>query len=730
MRTYRWGNPEDLGSEYGYNLPYYRYIDAETAADTEVQVLDIDAFLENAEAEYDRVGREIGAPLGRQDLTDEVLRTMVQALRDPGVNILEYVEYYPATSLLTLDEQIPREDPRYAADFRGFWNLGDDTRQERSPFLGGLYPMDPEAESSKINIGALNVILGDLLALRNKATPHAVGGPDDPDVAILDVGIAFANARFRTPQAQGPDKTRFDLLWLQDRVWVGPPGESVGYPFGRGTVLLSRDIDLLLDRYWDPVSKSVDETAIYTNFSSRTRRAERDVLKHGAPHGTQVLDLLAGKDPMDRTPGEPSERARIFAVDMPSLVIADTSGASSFCDMVTGLGLVLLGSLSASFRPIVVNISLAYTNGPDTGDHPLARAMALLLKMATAYGLREVTAVVPSGNHLQDRLHAQLRGRQGWGDEGRRTLPWQIQPDDRTPSFVEIWLPGQAGHVVPKLSDLTVQLIPPDTEMPPPNPIPRPEVRQRYALEREVDGNAGAFEEVGSVYFLESGQGRMRSRRTVITLRPTYLHGTPDQAPIVAPAGKWELVLQQFRQDEGPSYSNPLVKIWIARDDTLTGFRSRGRQSHFEDECYRIFDKRGDFGLNDNPGSAIARLGTGSLLGTVRELGQPGLGLGTATVIVANSVETGFAQGRGPFARGLSRYRLGGRYGAGHRPDDPKCAVAEEGRSMGGPLAAGAGGGSAFPFSGTSAASAVRARAAADKNPDNVLRGYRKRRDW
>src|SRR3546814_4216519 len=59
---------------------------------------------------------------------------------------------------------------------------------------------------------------------------------------------------------------------------------------------------------------------------------------------------------------------------------------------------------------------------------------------------RPLRLVLPAGNSKLARCHAVLPG----GDREVHTLPWRLLPDDRTASYLEIWLP----HRGPQPPDL------------------------------------------------------------------------------------------------------------------------------------------------------------------------------------------------------------------------------------------------------------------------------------
>ena len=65
----------------------------------------------------------------------------------------------------------------------------------------------------------------------------------------------------------------------------------------------------------------------------------------------------------------------------------------------------------------------------------------------------KLRVVLPSGNSYLARIHAQLSFAAG---PPTRNLQWRVQPDDRTPSFLEIWLPSPCPDPLNSRITLTV----------------------------------------------------------------------------------------------------------------------------------------------------------------------------------------------------------------------------------------------------------------------------------
>ena len=74
---------------------------------------------------------------------------------------------------------------------------------------------------------------------------------------------------------------------------------------------------------------------------------------------------------------------------------------------------------------------LGFSAGPQDGTHPAAVSTDGALK---ACGRQDVQAIVPAGNHLQDRCHALLDP-----NNGRVVIGWDLPPDDFSTNEIEIF---------------------------------------------------------------------------------------------------------------------------------------------------------------------------------------------------------------------------------------------------------------------------------------------------
>ena len=486
------------------------------------------------------------------------------------------------------------------------------------------------------------------------ATPRTV------IMAVIDDGIGFAHERFRKIVAGHPE-SRVEYWWLQDGPYAGVTSTVLS-----GCELRKKDIDRLIDDC--TTAGAIDEDLLYRRAGLLDFRqyGHKSAAWH-ASHGTAVMDLACGyrSDP-------PVDDRPIIAVQLPVRVTGDTSGASLYPWVVAAMAYiidratVLSGGPSARQLPVVVNLSYGRLEGPHDGTSDLELAMEQFIHHAAARGM-PLRVVLPAGNSYLLRTHAQVRFH---GPDRRELLRWRVLPDDRTPSFSEIWLPKR--H--PGSPTNRVELV----------------ITSPTGQSRTISETSGPviWETAGGVYgqavytiAQPSNRGMFR-----ISLTPTADCDNPNAA--LAPAGVWRLELK----NAGTALIGETVHAWVQRDDTLYGFPLRGRQSFFDDPDYVRFDHAGRENETDNVGSPVKRAGT------------------------INSIATG----ESPIVAGgyrlkemtAAKYSAAGIHHAPPRHPDA-LAVSDDSCVLAGVLAAGTYSGSIVAMDGTSVAAPQVARLAA-----------------
>lgn len=501
-------------------------------------------------------------------------------------------------------------------------------------------------------------------------------------MGAVDFSIAFLNRRFRRRDG----RTRFEMLWLQDREWI--IDETVKYPpegrkaAGFGTLLLRDDIDALIRRHSRPVAsdddplEGLDEAAAYREFTSRSPD-NRDTSLRRVGHGTAIIDHMAGAEP-----GEMDDDRPIYAVELPTSVIASPSGEQLMLPLLCGLAAIgaysyyvpALTGLEPAI-PLVMNASLAFPSGPEGAANPNADLLKKLMERFTNHGGREISLTIPAGNHLQDRVHARLPG----GTSAQ--IQWTVPPDDRTPSIVEIFQDGDA------LDLEEIRIAPPGFDVADAAPCAFADtpLKQDQYSDLKLDDKV-----IARLGWITSASGRQSLFLKILAT------GHPSAERKLSPAGLWTIQLRSKRED---------WRLWIRRDETLADLRPAGRQSRFQDWRYEVFDEQGDFRLADDASTASGQGGV-QRVGTVSALAYAS---GQYGITMVEGLEGSRRTANRP-------YRFGGvaRKGRISSEAKPASAVAEESRVRGGPLAAGRYGRSTVRLAGTSIASALHARHIAD----------------
>jgi hypothetical protein len=486
-------------------------------------------------------------------------------------------------------------------------------------------------------------------------------------MGVIDDGIAFAHEQFRKI-VNGAFESRVEHWWLQDGPFnppyypfTLPPAQTVPY----GCELDRSQINNVLQRC--TFGGAVDDDLFYRTV----RLIDFQTAGHKSAawriaHGTHVMDLACGFDPV----AAPADRP-IIAVQLPIRVTADTSGASLFTFVVEGM-LYILDRAStipgAANAPVVINLSYGRFEGPHDGTADIELAIEALV--AITGGRLHVT--LPAGNSYLSRTHAQVEFHRPHEPPERKELRWRVLPDDRTPSFMEIWLPPRDAGAPANRLDVTI--ISPTGE--------------RHTI-TETSGPAtwGNPVYAEARHFVSPATGR-----TMFRISAAATADLDTTAPL-APAGTWRIRLRNR------GLTDSTVHAWIQRDDSLYGFPLRGRQSFFDDPAYVRFDNAGRDKETDDPASPVRREST-----------LNGIATGAAPVVVGGY---------------LRKETVPVKYSsAGAHVPPPRwptaMLVSEDSRVHSGVLAAGSHSGSVVGLGGTSVAAPQYARLLAD-----VLAGVR-----
>ena len=355
-------------------------------------------------------------------------------------------------------------------------------------------------------------------------------------IAVIDDGIAFAHHRFWDEGG----RTRVRAFWDQDsQYWLSGPY-----------------IDYSITQHRS--GSVVDEDALYASEGlNNYAKDEHKRVGRRIAHGTHVLDLAAAL-PLGSTS---SERA-IIAVQLPRQVTSDPSGTGLAPQI--DLALKFINARMAEFAdkggkqpPLVVNISYGMTGGPQDGTHQIEERIDEFIKLREAANHR-TEVVIAAGNVRLERGHAKLAI-----NANPSPLLWRLQPDDRSPSALEIWVPAN--------EKIQVQVKGP------------------------TDQNFGAWVKEGGEYptpystapcMIDYKAQPTSSGRRLILIRtlPTAPLEPLTPTPI-APSGVWTI---QIQSDGNTGFC---VDAYVQRDDTPLGYKRLGRQSYFEDMKYSKLDE-------------------------------------------------------------------------------------------------------------------------------------------
>jgi len=504
----------------------------------------------------------------------------------------------------------------------------------------------------------------------------------------IDDGIGIANYRFRA--AEGKTRIRHFL----DLALIGKSTASAAVDELLGRSWKGRDIERLLVQY------PRDEEQIYRALGLIDPTSElRQPLRAAVTHGTHMLDLAAGYDW-----NKESEQARkrpIIAVQLPTQVAENRSDTWLPQSLKRALDWILVKAdeLSAELSsdgeprrlPLVVNGSFGSLAGPQDGYGDVERRITQFVKTYRGNGPEDLcTFVLSVGNALQLRAAARMDVRAGHIGE----IPWRVLPDDKTPSFVQLWLPKVSGE---PLQQVEVSLVPP-------RDVPENELWSELGEAIEWKDRDEVLARIYHQRFKRPPDG---SRECItIAIRPT----TDDEEGPVVPSGLWLIKIKNTTEQLLRN-----IDLRVHRDDVGMFARTGARQSYFDHPEYERFDSSGRT-INDERLDDQARDDKLRRNGSWTRVTRQGT-LSTYACAEGVLAVGGYRRSDNQPAAYSSAGRVGGR-----TPD--LAAISEESPAIPGVLAAGTYSGSVAILSGTSVAAPQVTRALADqiRKPDNAGR--------
>ena len=432
----------------------------------------------------------------------------------------------------------------------------------------------PAGQDTKLS-RILNQIGGPRFRLNmpiNPATWPAAYHPDDaltgwiaPEVppraiiGVIDDGIPFVHRAFVGTSGQ----TRMALCWLQ----AARAGDAAAVPFGREVI--NAEIDSLRTTH------GRNEMAMYRASGAIDADLPElgTVLTHHATHGAHIAGIAAGNDPYVGAEDLPDD-VQIIAVQLPNTIAWDTSGIGKEMMMLAAIEYVFhrARAIAAHYGvpeiPLILNFSYGWSANRHDGNSSFEVAVEDLLQARKA--VQPLTELVmPTGNNFDKRMHASFTG----GDmaEGLCRFGWNLLPDDRTSSYLEIWLPpgfdpdGWQVTVAPPagstLDGPAVIDIAPDPDQAGGDP--------RRFVELEAGG--------ANIGQLSVDKHRNSRWRVMIAVVPTVPTAAERRR---APAGLWTISVAT----NGTALpAGQAVNIWVQRDDDPTQLGTGGQQSYLVD---------------------------------------------------------------------------------------------------------------------------------------------------
>ncbi|MEM7641551.1 MAG: hypothetical protein AAF366_03390 [Pseudomonadota bacterium] len=369
---------------------------------------------------------------------------------------------------------------------------------------------------------------------------------DTAILAVVDTDLALGHPRFRMRGDGGRPDTRFLAAWLQGGLHRGDAA-----PFGRDlfrdeirTTLRAGHLDEAgFNAQMDPAAPGVPGLS----DGARSLRAR-------AGHGTHVLDIAAGADPVPASTeaAEEQRKRRLVAVALPDR--ASVGMAGTFLEYYVAFALKRIRHFvealwqelygEAGGFPVIVNLSYGQQAGPKTGTSLIEREFRKWRDACRVNKRGALELVMPVGN---DNL---IRGNARWKIRAGQQLPllWRILPDDQSSNFIEVWgdlLAGEAADPETPFP-LEVALTPPGE-----TGLDWQAGRHGQVLDHD-SGAVRIYSDIVPIADMTSVQSQGdaaepefpvagRRLRYVLAMRPTLDHERPGDVGL---AGAWRLHLR------------------------------------------------------------------------------------------------------------------------------------------------------------------------------------------
>lgn len=484
-------------------------------------------------------------------------------------------------------------------------------------------------------------------------------------LAVIDDGLAFAHPTLLDGQGQ----PRMECCWLQS---------ATPAPNGKGTVLFGREL-LRQDIATLVQECHGDEDRLYRAAGQFAGTHGPHPLAGRASHGAHVLSLAAGRRPGDD--GDALDRIRLIGVELPPALVTDTVGFGKDAYVLAAFHYIfdradrIAKAYGVERLPLVINFSFGFTGGPHDGTDRLEAAVQAMIE---ARGPEITELVMPAGNHFQARLHGVVTAKAG-DAEGRFTIPWRVQPDDRTSNYLEVWYPAERAArpgqpVIRNPAGRQAELV----------PMPGASASATQTIWTITHDGTATSTTIGQVSL---DRFRGNRWRLMVILAPTDAAGA---GWLPAPAGTWQITINAGEAGAGE------ITCRIQRDQTVRSVRRHGRQSYFDHPGDKVFGPDDQPLDHDAQSLFVRRFGTLNGLST-----QP-----HCTVVAG--FRNVAAKGRRLPARYSSAGAVGARTTGGAHVD--MAAASDTSPARPGIRCAGSRAGATGRLSGTSAASPQAAR--------------------
>jgi hypothetical protein len=501
-------------------------------------------------------------------------------------------------------------------------------------------------------------------------------------MAVIDDGLPFAHRNFRDASGR---RTRVEFCWLQ----------SAEIQKNQTSVLFGREytrpqIDGLIAQHGndeDTLYREAGAIADAEGFSS--------LIERHATHGGHVMDLATGY--AAERGDDPPEEIRIIAVQLPNTIALDTSGFGKDMYMLAAFHYIFnrvdLIAEAYGIEPprLVINFSYGFSGGRHDGDTELEAAINEMIKLRRSS--RGPTALVlPSGNTFLEHLHGRIHD--SAFHDGAANFRWRLQPNDRTPSYLELWFPK--GFLP---SGYAIELYDPWCHL-----------RMRFPIELPTSAksgdpvkiltlpdNDGPVGQISADIHRADAAGNEHTTgrcRVLVVMAPT--EPEDSRLPGVA-SGTWTVVVTRvynaMRLGEDP------ISCWIQRAADPDSLRSGSRQSYFEDLKDVRYGPDGDLREEDTEDAFVRRFGS-----------LNGLATGSASLVVAG-FRLGAGLGSTPGAARPARYSAAWKLNPALREARVACSsMSDRSRVLTGTIAAGVRSGALSYVQGTSTAAPFVAR--------------------